>query len=192
MTGIYAGLFAMNFMSIPEYIRTGNLDLLITKPVSLQFIVTLRHIDFGLAIPDIIAGIIMIICGWGKLGIPLSAYNILGFCAFAISGIIILYSLFLLPRLLAFFIVNTSSINEVTESFWEFNNMPMLIYSKWVQNIGIFVLPVFLISNFSPLFILNRLNGVYIIWGIVAPLILFAIVRVLWKFSIKNYSSASS
>lgn len=42
----------MNFFALRDQIGSGNLDLLITKPVSLQFIMTLRRSDAGILAVD--------------------------------------------------------------------------------------------------------------------------------------------
>jgi ABC-2 type transport system permease protein len=73
-----------------------------------------------------------------------------------------------------------------------FNNMPMMIYGKWMQRIGIFAIPIFLITNFAPMFVMDMLSGKYIIWSIIAPCLFIFLVRKFWNFAIKNYSSASS
>src|SRR5215471_6762500 len=64
MTGIYTCFFMTNFAWIPRKIARGELDVLIVKPVSLQFLVTTRFIDIIKPIPNIIAGIALVSIGW--------------------------------------------------------------------------------------------------------------------------------
>jgi len=192
MTGLYMGLFAVNFYSLSGYIRDGTLDMFIIKPISLQFITTLRYIDFGMPIPNVTAGIVLVVIGWNKVGIPVTLINIIGFICFIIGGVFLNYALFLLPQLLSFWTVKTGGVNEISNALWDFNNMPMGIYNKWIQRIGTFLIPVFLITNYSPLFVLSKLSYYYIIWGILAPIIFMIICRLLWNFAVRNYTSASS
>ena len=63
-------------------------------------------------------------------------------------GNLLTYSLFLIPNLLCFWIVASRGIADITAALWDFNNMPQLIYGKWMQRIGTFILPVFVITNF--------------------------------------------
>lgn len=88
--------------------------------------------------------------------------------------------------------MNTSAIAEITDSFWDFNNMPMDIYSRWIKQIGVFILPIFVISNFPPMFVLNKMPPIYLAWSAILPLLLLFLVRTLWKKGLGNYSSASS
>lgn len=192
MTGIYCGFFFFNFMRIPGYVRDGTLDTLITKPISLQFLVTLRYLDYGTPIPNIIGGLAMIGIGWSRLGLLLNYINILGFTAFIIIGTLLNYMLFLIPQLFAFWVVQIDSVIDTANGVWDLNTLPMGVYSKSIQRIGTFIIPLFLITNFAPLFVLGKLKNIYIIWGITSVFIFVTISRLLWKLAIRNYTSASS
>jgi|SRR5690554_855470 len=97
-------------MSGKDYIREGTLDLFITKPVNLQFITTLRNIDFGASVPNMIAGVIIVIVGWQKTGVEVSIQNILGYTGFIFSGVIVTYAIMLIPQLLCFWIIKGDSL----------------------------------------------------------------------------------
>ncbi len=66
-----------------------------------------------------------------------------GYTRFMIISSLVSYSLFLLPQILSFWLMNTSAIAEVTDSMWDFNNMPMDIYNRWIKQVGVFILPIF-------------------------------------------------
>jgi len=192
LTGVYAGFFMINDYDLRRKIKDGDLDVLLTKPVSLQFMATLRQADLGIFGVDAVAGGIMIIIAWGRLKLPVTVGSVGGYLGFLAISCLVSYSLFLLPQILSFWFMNTSAIAEITDSFWDFNNLPMTIYTQAIQLIGVFVLPIFVISNFPPLFALNRMNPVYIAWAAALPLILLGLVRLLWQRGLKAYSSASS
>lgn len=192
ITGFYAGLFMMNFFALRDHIGSGTMDLLITKPVSLQFILTLRRSDLGILVVDFLGGMIMVAIGWSRLSVPLNLYNALGFLGFLCGGAVVGYALFLFPQLFSFWFIKASSIAEVVDSFWDFNNVPMVVYNRLIQRIGVFFLPIFVITNFPALFVLGRMNTPYIIWGILAPFLFLGITRLFWRVAVRNYSSASS
>jgi ABC-2 type transport system permease protein len=192
LTAIYAGLFMINIFRLLGKIKDGDLDLLLTKPVSLQFMATLRQADPTIFSVDAIAGLIMVAIAWGRLGIPVNFYTVGGFGAFLAISCVVSYNLFLLPQILSFWLMNTSAIAEITDSFWDFNCMPMEIYSPWIKAVGIFLLPIFVITNFPPMFLLNKMPPVYTAWAAALPLILLIAVRLLWQQGLKTYNSASS
>jgi ABC-2 type transport system permease protein len=192
LTAVYAGLFMLNNFGLRSKIKDGDLDLLLTKPVSLQFMATLRQADVTIFSVDLIAGGIMVAIAWGRLGIPVTFFTVGGYLGFFAISSVVAYSLFLLPQILSFWLMNTSSIAEITDSFWDFNNMPMDIYNAWIKAVGVFLLPIFVITNFPPMFVLGKMPPVYLGWSLVLPVILLVLVRLLWKRGLRNYASASS
>lgn len=190
LTAIYTGFFMENFYAISEKVKKGDLDLLITKPISLQFQLTLRGVNIALPIPNIIAGVVMVTTAWSRLAIPINVVNILLYLGLLVCGVILTYSVYLFPQLLSFWIVKTSSIVEITDKLWDFNNMPMSIYNKWMKRIGTFVIPVFVITNFPVMSVVGTLSFIQKIWAVIAPLFFFLLARLSWRYAIKHYSSA--
>ena len=192
LTGIYAGIFMINIFALRHKILNGDLDLLLTKPVSAQFMVTLRQSNMTLFGVDVIAGVIVVGIAWSRLDIALTPLNVLGYLVLLGSSSIISYNLFLLPNLLSFWFLNTSSIAEITDSFWDFNSMPMAIYTHWMQLLGVFILPIFVLTNFPAMFVLGRMPVHYLIWAAVLPLLSFLVARWVWQQGLRKYDSASS
>jgi ABC-2 type transport system permease protein len=192
LTAVYAGLYMINNFRLRSKIKDGDLDLLLTKPVSLQFMATLQQADLTIFAVDFIAGLVIVGVAWARLGIPLTLWTAGGYGFFLIISSIVAYSLFLMPQILSFWLLNTSAIAEITDSFWDFNNMPMGIYNRWIINIGVFILPIFVISNFPPMFLLRRMEPLYLGWSVLLPVALLLVVRAMWKKGLRSYSSASS
>ncbi|MFD5708732.1 ABC-2 family transporter protein, partial [Bacillus subtilis] len=72
ITAFYTGFIMINFYEIPNNIKKGDLDLLIIKPVSLQFMLTLRKIDFSMILSNFLGGTAMVIMAILKLNIDLT------------------------------------------------------------------------------------------------------------------------
>ncbi|CAH1191939.1 MULTISPECIES: ABC transporter permease [Paenibacillus] len=191
MTGLYSGLFFPNFVRIPEYIRNGTLDLLMVKPISLQFLVSLRYIDLGMPIPNFFAGGTMVVISWNALSIPVTAWNLLAFSLYLGTALIITYCLMFIPALLSFWLVNTGGLAGIFYSIWDANNMPMPIYSRFIQRVGVYVLPFLVITNFAPMMVMDQLTPALAVWGVTVPIVLLLIVRFVWSRAIRSYNSAS-
>jgi len=191
MTGFYM-LYYNNFSSLSGMVRDGQLDMYLVKPASAQFLVTLRSLDFPFLLPDLVAGIIMIGIGWSRAGLPVTPFSVAGFLFLLLCGNLLTYSLFLIPHLLCFWIVSTGGISDLAAALWDFNNMPQMIYGKWMQRIGTFLLPIFVITNFPGLFLMGELSKGMMVWAVAAPALFFELARLLWKRAVRNYTSASS
>lgn len=192
MTAIFTCFFMENFYQIPEHVRKGTLDILITKPVSLQFILTLRHANFALPLPNLGAGIALVITSCSSLGVPFNILSILGYLGTILSGSVLAYVTFLFPQLLSFWIVKTASLTEIADKSWDMNNMPMNIYNKWLQRIGVFIFPIFIIVNFPAKYLINDLGTFYLLWTVIAPILFMVGIRLFWNMAVRNYCSASS
>ncbi len=192
MTGLFVGFFMDNFYQIPEHIRTGTLDTYITKPVSLQFIATMREFNIVLLTPNLIAGTVLVSIAWKRLGIAANFHNIGGYVLIILSSLFISYAVFLFPQILSFWTIKSGAITEVADKCWDFNNMPMLIYNKWMQRVGVFLIPIFCITNFPAMFVLGNLSTVYFVWVFIAPVLFFTLITLFWRYAVRNYTSASS
>jgi len=193
ISGIYVAFFLVNFhYTLPDGIRDGTLDLYMTKPISLQFFVTTRYVEFPTIIPDIVGGIIVTVIAWNRLNIELSILRIIIYILFIICGVVMAYSIFFCFSLISFIVVKSSAINKISHSLLQFNNMPMSIYNKPVQRIGVFILPIFMVTNLPMLFIINKISLLYIFWGFISPFLFVFITGTLFKCAVKRYSSASS
>ncbi|MBL8094618.1 MAG: ABC-2 family transporter protein [Anaerolineales bacterium] len=192
LTGLYAGLFMINNYNLRSLIKDGDLDLLLTKPVSTQFLVTLRRSDLTIFAVDVLAGGVMVALAWARLGLPVSLSTVGGYAVFFALSALVSYCLFLLPLLLTFWLLNATALAGIVDSFWDFNSMPMDIYSRWIQSVGIFVLPIFVITNFPPMAALSRLAPAYMAWAVGLPVLLLWVVHVVWTRGLRAYNSASS
>ena len=192
MTAIYTATLCDGFYKLPENIQSGNLDLYITKPISLQFMATMRYFNFALPFPNFIVGIVMLVMGWRKLMIALTVWRVIGYILCMISATLITYSIFLFPQLLSFWTIKSDAVTQIADRAWDFNSMPMNIYNKYLQRIGVYIIPLFFISNIPTRFLLGELTVAEGIWCIVAPPIFFVLVRMFWNYAIRNYTSASS
>ena len=92
-TGPYAGLYLMNLFDIGRQVQTGELDLLLVKPVSLQFMLTLKRSDMSLFTTDVLLGIAAITVGLSRMAVSVSLLDILGFLGYLASGSLIAYSM---------------------------------------------------------------------------------------------------
>ena len=127
---------------------------------------------------------------WQREGLPVTFANLAGFVVFCIAGWFLTYCLFLIPELLSFWFVAAGGAQALSSAVFDFNNTPMNLYPKWLQRVGIFLVPVFLITNFPTLFVMGALSPALIAWGLAAPWLVFALQRLIWRRAMRRYTSA--
>lgn len=192
VTGVMDAVYYPNIASIPDYIRTASLDIDLTKPVNSLFMSAFRRFDLGLGIPNVIAGMIMVVVSWTRSGAAVSLPNILGFIGFSILGCILAFPILMVPVTFSFWIIKSDALLSTIWAMWDFNNMPMTIYNRAIRTIGVFILPVFVITNLAPMYVFGMLPPLYAAYAVIAVPIFLFISIVFWKFAVKKYSSASS
>lgn len=192
ITGIMDAVYYPNMAALPGYVRTGDLDMYLTKPVSPLFIVSFRKFDLGLGVPNVAAGLIMIAASWRLCEIPCTAGSIGGFLFYTLVGCALTYPVLLLPVLLCFWTVKSDSLMSMVWGLWDSNNVPMTVYSRFIQLLGVFVVPIFVITNFGPLYVFGLLPRFYGIYSVLAVFLFGGASLLLWKAALQHYASASS
>lgn len=189
MTGIWMFLSGVN--DIPGKVVKGDLDLIMTKPGSLQFLQTFGRYNFALAFPNVTVGTILMILGWNAAAVPATPGNIAIFLLYLVCGMILTYAFGLMASLLVFWVTSLNAVNTLYSAFWDYNNMPMELYPKIIRQIGTFLIPIFLVTNWSGMAVLGKLGSVEFIWGVIIPVAAFLASRMMWKAGIRKYTSAN-
>lgn len=190
LTGLYTGIFMDNFYAVSGRVKRGELDLLLTKPLSSQFYITMNRVNMALPIPNLITGTTLVCIAWKRLALPAGAGDIALYILLLLLCLMMAYSVFLLPQLLCFKLVQMTAVIELSDKMWDFNFMPRKIYTPLMQSLGTYFIPVFMVTNFPVLAALRQMTWYEALWTACAPLALFILVHCLWKAAIRHYSSA--
>jgi len=191
-TGFYAGLYMMNLFQLSSLVRDGSFDLILTKPVSSLFLATFRRSDLALFLLDVIAGLVLVVLGLIRLKTNVDLGLVVGYAFFTASGAAVGYALWLVPMTLVFRMVNADAVAGLADSFWDFNNVPMVVYDQVGKFVGVFVIPIFVITNFPSLFLLGRMPVEYWIWAFVAPPLFLGIAIFAWNRGLRRYASGGN
>lgn len=187
---IYCAIFLVNInVTLPGNVKSGNLDIILTKPISTQFYLSTSYVEYATMIPDLFGGIFIVVLACVKMGMSVSFLTILGYIFFIIISVVIIYGLYFCIQLLTFYITDTSAIGGILNSLLDLNNMPMHVYNKVFRNIFLFVFPVLLFGNLAPLFFIGQLSLTLALWGIFVAVGLIVLSIVLWRHMVKKYTS---
>lgn len=175
---------------VSGYVRRGEFDLLLLKPVASQFLVTFRYLQV-LEITGLVVGFAIIGYGMHRLD-AVTPLNLLLLVVFLIAAISIIYSIYLALSTLAFWF---TKIEEVASIIWLHSSagaFPVAAYPPWARFMFTFVLPVAFVTNVPAEAATGRLTWE---WGLGSfAFAAFALIgsSLLWNRAIRSYSSASS
>lgn len=174
---------------IPEQVRKGTLDYVVTRPIDSQFWVSLLRFDIG-QIGPFVGGLVMVIAGiHGHVPSPdhwLAWLLQFGFAA------IIFYSFQLFLMTTSIWLVRVDNLFILAETATGVARNPLQIYPTRVQQFLIYFLPIGLLGTIPAQALIHEYSLAGLItagcWAVGS----FIGSRLFWKYAATAYSSASS
>lgn len=189
---IYYTLF-VGATRLVEMVRLGSFDFLLLRPIPhrlFTYIGAAQPIDFiSTAIPG--CTIVALLIDWGSLSFsPLSI--LLGILVW-FSGIIICNTLLFALTLPAF---KTGDASEMLNVFYSITSMAQMQYSKQpllMKALALCLLPQLVIAGAAAEVMLMKSSAVVICTPVfIAAGISLIMYQVMWRYALRNYTSASS
>ncbi len=179
-----------NLDKFSEKVRKGELDLLLTKPVNSQFMISFQKVSVSCF------GNLMIATGWFVSSLlnlqEVSWGRSLWIFLLVPCGFTILYSIRFCMAALSVILVRADNLQFVWYQLYRLGMRPDSIYLRWLQIIILTILPVGLIASVPARAILDPPETWVYVWSLAAaPLSLWLSSR-FWKFALTRYQSASS
>jgi ABC-2 type transport system permease protein len=179
-----------NLDRFSEKVRKGELDLILTKPVNSQFMVSFQRVSVSCL------GNLMIAIGWFVVSLinleGISWVRALWILVLIPSGFAILYSVRFMMSALAVILVRAENVQFVWYQLYRLGMRPDSIYLKWLQIILLTVIPVGLIASVPARAILDPPEFWVFSWSLIAAPIAVWLSHRFWQYALSKYQSASS
>ncbi|MEV0678399.1 ABC-2 family transporter protein [Actinosynnema sp. NPDC050436] len=182
---------------LPRYIRTGQFDVLLVRPLG-----TLPQI----AVSDVrLHRLGRVVTGLGALTFALvhndiawSPWTALLVFAAPLAGAVIFSSVWVAACAVCFWLVEGQELaNSVTYGGNSFASYPVTVYSGWLRRVMAFVIPTAFVAYYPALALLDRrdpLGGPDFL-GWVSPLVALAAAGaagLVWRFAVRHYRGTGS
>ena len=174
-----------------QSIRDGSMDYTILQPDNSMFLVTFSRITVW-RIWDLILAIVLITVGINMSGDNVTPLHTLTFILLAISGTIVIYSLWIVLIALTFWFTKFDNNVTILQALLDAGRYPATVYPVWLRVIVTFVIPV-AVATTVPLQALRgdlTIQQIGIFFGV--AVLSFIIATRVWKSGLKRYSGASS
>jgi ABC-2 type transport system permease protein len=174
-----------------QSIRDGSMDYTLLQPINSMFLVTFSRITVWRAW-DLVLATILIVVGINLSGDTTTPLNILTFILLAISGGIVIYSLWIVLIALTFWFTKFDNNVTILQALLDAGRYPVTVYPAWLRILVTFIIPIAIATTIP----LQALRGdlslgralMFILIGILS----FLIASQVWKAGLKRYSGASS
>ncbi|MBL8059566.1 MAG: ABC-2 family transporter protein [Chthonomonas sp.] len=183
--------FCFSLIEIPELVRKGTLDFVVTKPVDSQFWVSLRRFNFD-QIGACLGGIAMLAVGVVQSGSHPNGLQFLAYFILLLCATVLYYSIQFALMTLGIWLVRVDNLWVLGETIMSVARYPNDIYSAGLQRFFIFVLPVAFLATVPSRQLIGAVQWEWVLGGMAWAAATFFASRFFWVRSMKAYSSASS
>jgi ABC-2 type transport system permease protein len=189
---LFQAFFYMNLANLPELVRSGRLDLMLTLPVDAQFAISTRQISFD-SLVNTLVGTGIVAFALSKLGIVPGAAQLALAAVTIVFGVSVHYALLLALSCISFWSVRAQFIHGYFHVFM-LGRMPEAVFRGVFRLIFTWIIPVIWVSNLPTQILVRPFESP---WPGMAALasgtcIVLGLSRALWLFALRRYASASS
>ncbi len=188
--GVTVVFLVPNLNRVPQYVRKGELDYLLLKPIAARFIVSTRYASVWW-VPQLGLALAVILTGMSRQG-TLTAGHLGLLTVMLVAAIGILYAVWFALTTTAFWFVKVDNVSELFSAFFAAGRFPVSAYPGWVRAVLTFVVPVAFLTTVPAEAASGTLTWGWGLGALAMAALLLALSQALWRFALANYTSASS
>ena len=174
-----------------QSIRDGSMDYTILQPVNSMFLVTFSRITVW-RFWDLILAAVLIVVGVNMSAETTTAPQILTFILLSLSGMIVIYSLWIVLIALTFWFVKFDNNVTILQALMDSGRYPATVYPAWLRIIVTFIIPIAVATTIPLQALRGELTMGQTFVFLAVSFLSFLIASRVWKSGLKQYSGASS
>lgn len=191
VNALMAALIWPNTEKFNASVRDGTLDYTLLQPADSMFLVTFSRMVIW-RVWDLLLGAILITVGIQMSGGGASPLNLFSFIFLAISGSVILYSLWIALISATFWFVKFDNNVTILQALLDTGRYPSTVYPAWLRLIVTFLVPVAVATTVPLQALRGELSPLQVLMFLSFGVISFLVAARIWKAGVKRYSGASS
>ena len=180
-----------SLMEIPDHVRKGTLDFIITKPVDSQFWVSARKFNFN-ELGSFCAGIGLIIVSLRGLENTPSIGQLALYLIGLFSACGILYGFQLCLMTLGIYFIRIDNLWVLGDTIVGLSRYPQEIFTRSLRYFFTYALPISFLAYIPASQLVRTPSLSMAVLSVVYAIALVLIARLFWRYSLRHYSSASS
>lgn len=192
INGIVNMVIAPSIRAFMHDIWLGNLDYLLTKPESHQFMASARKVLI-FNVVDILVGLLILIGALYRLSPELKLEQITKFTITFVAGCIILYGFWIILGTLALWTVKLENLMLVFYSMFAAGRWPAGLYPAWLRYSLIFIVPIALAITVPAEAMVGRLTWTVTFISLIWALLMFWLSKKFFNYGVRyKYMGASA
>ncbi len=191
LSGLVEAILRPGIGDLAAQVRSGNLDLVLSRPVDAQVFVTFRHIDIW-RLADILLGLGVSAYALVHMGHFPTAWQIIAFFLTFGAAALVVYAIWVTLMSLAFWFVSVENIATLFDAVFEGARYPVSAYPTALRFLFFYLLPVAWTTTIPASALTGRLNLPTALAAAGVGLGALVFSRLLWRAAIRRYTGASS
>jgi len=183
--------FFFSLQEIPQQIRMGTMDFVVTKPMDTQFWVSTRKFNFD-QIGTIFAGCVMIAVGIHTARLETTPIQWLAYLCLLLASTAIFYAFNLAMMTSAIWLIRVDNLWVLGESLVGVARYPVDIYGAGLQRFLTFVVPLAFLATAPARQLVKGFDAAAVGEGLLWAIVVLTLSRLFWRKAMRSYSSASS
>lgn len=184
-------LFTQNLSKIPELIRMGTMDFVLTKPVPSQFFVSARYLSLD-EIGSLLGAFVVLAYGLAKTGLAPTPAQLAAWAFLVVCGLALFYAIQLLLMTLSFWLIRLDNLTALTDTIVFVARYPPDIFGKHLALFFTYLLPLAFLAAVPTLALKDGVRVFWLVAAVVVTGVFLLTASLFWRYATRVYSSASS
>jgi ABC-2 type transport system permease protein len=189
LTGVIEALLRPGVGRLADEVRSGELDLVLVRPVDPQFFISFRRLDVW-RVADIVLGLGLTGFALGHLGRTPTALDVLAFGVTLGSAVAVVYAFWLALMSLAFWFVAVENLSVLFDAVYEAARYPVTAYPGALRFLFLYLIPIAWTTTIPASALTGRLNAATVVGSLGVAALSLYLTRRLWKVALRRYTSA--
>jgi ABC-2 type transport system permease protein len=180
-------------INLPELVRTGKFDFILLQPIDGQFTSSFRQ--FGLdSFVNALVGIGIVIYSLYRLHVVPGFGQVVLYLATICVGVTIHYAIMFALSTSSFWIIRAQGLIWGYYSIMNLARYPDVVFKGLIKFVFSWLIPVIVVTNVPARVLMNSSATPWwlICHLLLASALMLLVSRILWRFAVNRYSSASS
>lgn len=178
-----------SFEQFGEKMRTGYIDMWLTKPASSRMLMFMSNMRFDY-ITAIAVTVALFAYAFKTLNATPDVHLLLFGIGISLVGHIIFFSVLSILATLSFWLEKTDTLNMVAWQLTQVGRYPRAIYTSWARIVFTYILPLAILANIPAEVALKATTSESIIIFFTITITLYIASLLFWKKGLTRYSSA--
>ncbi|HYT72739.1 MAG TPA: ABC-2 family transporter protein [Gemmatimonadales bacterium] len=190
LSGLIEAVLRPGIGRLAGEVRSGDLDLVLAKPVDAQGFVSFRRLDIW-RFTDVVLGLALAGYALARLGRVPSVAQLAAFGLALAAAAVMVYAIWVVLMSLAFWLVSVENLSVLFDALYEAARYPVSAYPGALRFLFVYLIPIAWTTTIPASALTGRLGpGIAPVAAAVAA-VAFIVARLLWRTALRRYTGAS-